>query len=85
MNLLKKLLNGGGVRVPHHKDTANVPTEQLPLPAKIVLPMSQHVGAPCLPCVKKGDRVLMGQVIGEPVGGIGIPVHASVSGTVPMT
>ncbi len=57
MSLLKRLVAGGGVRVPHHKDTANYPTEQLPLPKKIVLTMSQHVGAPCEPLVKRGDRV----------------------------
>ena len=43
---------------------------------------SMHIGAPSTPCVKKGDHVLMGQVIAEPVGFLGIPVHASVSGEV---
>ena len=44
--------------------------------------MNMHIGAPSKPCVKKGDHVLLGQVIGEPVGGLGLPVHASVSGEV---
>ena len=44
--------------------------------------MDMHIGAPSKPCVAKGDRVLLGQVIAEPVGPLGIPVHASVSGTV---
>jgi len=44
--------------------------------------MNMNIGAPSTPCVKKGDRVLMGQVIGEPVGFLGVPVHASVSGEV---
>ena len=44
--------------------------------------MNMHIGAPSKPCVKKGDHVKVGQVIGEPVGGLGIPVHASVSGEV---
>jgi len=48
----------------------------------VTIPMAMHIGAPSKPLVKKGDRVLMGQVIGEPVGPLGIPVHASVSGTV---
>ncbi len=43
---------------------------------------SMHIGAPSKPIVKKGDKVLMGQVIAEPVGFLGIPVHASVSGEV---
>ncbi|MDO4493109.1 MAG: electron transport complex subunit RsxC [Clostridia bacterium] len=50
--------------------------------AQVVIPVGQHIGAPSAPCVKKGDNVLLGQVIAEPVGGLGIPVHASVSGTV---
>jgi electron transport complex protein RnfC len=41
-----------------------------------------HIGAPSAPCVSKGDHVKLGQVIATPVGGIGIPVHASVSGEV---
>jgi len=46
------------------------------------IPMDMHIGAPSEPIVKKGDRVLIGQKIAEAVGGIGVPVHASVSGTV---
>ena len=44
--------------------------------------MGMHLGAPSAPCVQAGDRVKLGQVIGEPVGGLGLPVHASVSGEV---
>ncbi|MBQ3425416.1 MAG: electron transport complex subunit RsxC, partial [Clostridia bacterium] len=48
----------------------------------VTLPMGMHIGAPSAPCVQAGDTVRMGQVIGEPVGFLGIPVHASVSGKV---
>ena len=41
-----------------------------------------NIGAPSQPCVAKGDHVKIGQVIGEPVGFLGLPVHASVSGEV---
>ncbi len=44
--------------------------------------MSQHIGAPCKPCVAVGDRVLLGQLIGEPGGFVSSPIHASVSGKV---
>lgn len=44
--------------------------------------MSLHLGTPSEPCVKKGDIVKLGQVIGNPVGFLGLPVHASVSGEV---
>ncbi len=48
---------------------------------EIVIPMSQHIGAPCTPLVKVKDRVLVGQKIGE-IAGLGAPVHATVSGVV---
>ena len=44
--------------------------------------MNMHLGAPSVPCVKKGDKVRMGQVIASPVGFLGLPVHSSVSGEV---
>ncbi len=48
----------------------------------VCIPVDTHLGAPSVPVVKKGDRVLIGQVIAEAAGPRGIPVHASVSGTV---
>ena len=49
---------------------------------ELVYPLSQHIGAPAVPVVKKGDHVLAGQVIAEAGGFVSAPVHASVSGTV---
>lgn len=51
-------------------------------PAQVTIPLSQHIGAPAKAVVAKGDRVLMGQVIGEAGGFVSAPVHSSVSGTV---
>lgn len=48
----------------------------------VCIPMNMHIGAPSNPIVKKGDHVQVGQMIAEAVGGIGIPVHASLSGEV---
>ena len=48
----------------------------------LVYPMSQHIGAPAIPLVKKGDKVLAGQKIGEASGFISANVICSVSGTV---
>lgn len=48
----------------------------------LVYPMAQHIGAPCVPVVQKGDRVLVGQKIGEAKGFVSSPVHSSVSGIV---
>ena len=57
------------------------PITPIPSPKVVVIPMSQHIGAPCQPLVKKGDTVTMGQKIGDGAG-LCEPVHASVSGTV---
>lgn len=51
-------------------------------PEYVSIPMNLHLGAPSDPCVKKGDLVKVGQVIANPVGGLGLPIHASVSGEV---
>lgn len=48
----------------------------------MVYPLSQHIGAPSTPVVKKGDYVLAGQLIAEAGGFVSANIHASVSGTV---
>ena len=55
---------------------------ELPAPQRVIIPLSQHIGAPAVALVKKGDSVLMGQKIGEAAGYVSAPVHASVSGKV---
>jgi electron transport complex protein RnfC len=72
----------GGIRPGHQKETSEIETVRMPLPSKVIIPMLQHIGAPCMPLVKKGDRVLVGQKIGDSEKMIAAPVHSSVSGTV---
>lgn len=72
----------GGVRLNHQKNTAELETVVMPAPDTVYIPMSQHIGAPCNPTVKKGDTVFVGTLIGEPGGFVSAPVHSSVSGTV---
>ncbi|HEX2944465.1 MAG TPA: electron transport complex subunit RsxC [Clostridia bacterium] len=72
----------GGIRPGHHKSTSGMETVEMSLPSKVIIPMLQHVGTPCIPIVKKGDRVLVGQKIGDSDKPISSPVHSSVSGTV---
>lgn len=72
----------GGVVVSHHKDTATMPVVRMPSPQFVVLPMQQHIGAPCEPTVKVGDTVGVGQVIGDSDKFVSTPIHASISGTV---
>ena len=72
----------GGVKVPHNKNTENCKIIRMPAPEKVVLPMQQHIGAPCSPTVQVGDTVKVGQVIGDTDKFISAPIHASISGTV---
>lgn len=72
----------GGTHVAEHKNTQRRQIEYMPAPAKVSIPLAQHIGAPCKPLVKVGDHVWCGQIIGDVEGGLGCPVHASVSGTV---
>ncbi len=81
--VLKAVRHGrGGVSVSHNKNTAEMPVERMPLPSKVVLPMQQHIGAPCVPTVKVGDIVAVGQVIGDSESFVSAPIHATVSGKV---
>ena len=63
----------------HYSEKQKV--QEFPAPDELVIPMQQHIGAPCQPLVKKGDYVTVGQKIGDNQG-LCVPVHASVSGTV---
>ena len=73
----------GGVHMHEYKEfTASKPIEKLPAPDVVVIPLSQHIGAPCTATVKVGDTVDKGQIIGIVERGLGCPVHATVSGKV---
>ncbi len=72
----------GGIHPKENKFYAEECSVQtFPEPDLLVIPMVQHIGAPCKPLVKKGDLVTMGQKIGDNQG-MCVPVHASVSGKV---
>lgn len=73
----------GGIHPPDRKQSsAGSPIQRAPIPERLIVPMSQHLGAPCTPLVVKGDRVERGQVIGEVDAMISAPVHAPASGEV---
>lgn len=73
----------GGIHPDDQKAATNKkPIEKLPPPARVVIPMSLHIGAPCMPCVSVGDEVTVGQKVGEAAGFVSAPVHASISGKV---
>ncbi len=71
-----------GIHVDHCKNTAGMPIVPIPVPEKVYIPMSQHIGAPCQPTVAVGDHVKVGQVIGDNEAPMCAPIHASVSGDV---
>ena len=71
-----------GAAVPHHKATKDISTVKMPVPSKIVLPMSQHIGAPATPVVKKGDKVLVGSLVGQASGFVSSNIYSGVSGEV---
>ncbi len=73
----------GGLRLQANKSASTAQAiHKVPVPAQLVLPIAQHVGDPAQPVVGIGERVLKGQLIAEPDGALGAPVHASSSGKI---
>ena len=78
-----KLTFKGGIHPYEGKELSkDHPIEKYLPKGDLVYPLSQHIGAPSVPCVKKGDTVLAGQKIADAGGFVSVPLHASVSGTV---
>jgi len=84
MNLFKHFLGSDwGVHPDDHKrPAADQPTRKLPVPPRVHLMLSQHVGAPARPIVLVGQKVKKGELIAAAQGNISAPVHASTSGVV---
>ena len=78
----KRTFSIGGVHPDDHKIARDCAIEDLPLAPLFSVSMAQHLGAPATPAVAVGDKVKVGQVIGEPSGFISAYVHSPVSGTV---
>jgi electron transport complex protein RnfC len=73
----------GGIHPPENKQqSVRTAIAVAGIPPELVLPLSQHSGAPATPVVQVGERVLKGQVIAGPAGLVSAPVHAPTSGTV---
>ena len=80
---MAKLTFTGGIHPYDGKDLSKDKPMKAVLPkGDLVYPMSQHIGAPAVPIVQKGDRVLTGQKIAEAGGFVSAPIYATVSGTV---
>lgn len=72
----------GGVHPPENKLSAGQNIELLPIPKTVVIPISQHIGAPATIVVSKNDQVKVGQVIAKSSGFVSANIHSSVSGKV---
>ncbi|MBD2858382.1 electron transport complex subunit RsxC [Spongiibacter sp. KMU-158] len=73
----------GGIHPPENKhQSLGEKIQTAGIPSQLILPLSQHIGAPAAPVVNVGDRVLKGQLIAEAKGFVSAPVHAPSSGTV---
>ncbi len=72
----------GGIHPKENKISAGKSIQNIEIPEQVIIPLSQHIGAPCQPIVKKGDKVKVGTKIGKSVGYVSANIHSSVSGTV---
>ncbi|MFP4016679.1 MAG: electron transport complex subunit RsxC [Halanaerobiales bacterium] len=72
-----------GIHPEYNKELSNEKAfKKAKRPEQVVIPLQQHIGAPCKPLVKKGDHVDMGEKIADSDSFVSAPIHASVSGTV---
>jgi len=73
----------GGVHPHDYKDfSKDAPIEEMAIPKRVIIPLSQHIGAPGNPIVKVGDLVKTGQMIAEPSAFVSLAIHSSVTGKV---
>ena len=73
----------GGIHPPDNKGaTAGKPIFAPPVPAKLIIPLRQHIGAPCMPVVCVGDLVKKGQKIADTQAFVSAPIHAGTSGKI---
>jgi electron transport complex protein RnfC len=73
----------GGIHPPENKhQSVRTPLADAGIPPQLVIPLSQHIGAPAKPIVALGDKVLKGQMIAAPRGFVSVPMHAPTSGSI---
>lgn len=72
-----------GVHVPERKDaTSHLRIRRLPFPPVLIVPLSQHTGAPAISIVREGQEVVRGEPIAKPGGFVSVPMHAPATGRV---
>ena len=75
----------GGIHPPENKLSAGKKIEVLATPKQVIIPLGQHIGAPALAVVKKGDMVKVGTLLAKAGGFVSANIHSSVSGKVNNT
>ncbi|HEX5337008.1 MAG TPA: electron transport complex subunit RsxC [Gallionella sp.] len=71
-----------GIHPAYHKETGSLPIRRFPFAPRLVVPLSQHIGKPAVCCVRAGQEVLRGEVIGTADGMMSLPVHAPATGVI---
>ena len=69
-----------GVHLKHHKHTADIQPISMPVPKRVIIPMTMHIGAPAVPCIQDGAQVQKGDLIAAAGEGLSIAQHASIDG-----
>lgn len=80
--MIFKTFRKGGIEVPDNKMTKDRQIEPVQIPDIAVFPLSQHIGAPAVPCVQQGDKVLVGTLIAKGESFMSANIHSSICGTV---
>ncbi len=80
--MILKTFKLGGVHPPENKISANAPIQTLPLPKRVFVPLSQHLGAPAKVVVKRGDEVKTGQLLAKSGGFISANIHSPATGKI---
>ncbi|MDR2753566.1 MAG: 4Fe-4S dicluster domain-containing protein [Oscillospiraceae bacterium] len=75
-------MSKSGIQILHNKHTRAIKPVRIDHCQRVTLLMKQHIGAPCVPCVKVGAHVLAGQLVGDSDAPVSAPLHASISGTI---
>jgi electron transport complex protein RnfC len=83
MGFMERFISRWGVHPDDHKrPAADAPVRRMPMPARLYVPLLQHIGTAARPIVLVGQKVLKGQLIAEPQGMMSAAIHAPTSGTV---
>ncbi|MDB4334948.1 electron transport complex subunit RsxC [bacterium] len=77
-----KTFSLGGIHPAENKFSAGKKIEAIAVPKQVTIPVSQHIGAPSSPEVKKGDEVKVGTLLAKPAGFVSANIHSPVSGKV---